>query len=236
MGELEVLDQIADQIILWLSNEMLLRLLLACVCGAIIGGERTKRLKEAGVRTHVLVCFTAALLMLVSKYGFGDPHGENGDSRIASQVVNGISFLCAGVIFKNGSVIKGLTTAAGIWATAAVGLALGSGMYGIGIISTAIIMLLQITMHHFLFRRDTLIFQKVIITVASSKDFEEKLKWFIEKLDGGMEYSQVSMKQSGVTTYNIKVWMKKDIEYKEEWQVFMNANPEICKIDYALLV
>lgn len=231
MGVLEVVDQI----ILWLSNGMLLRLLLACVCGAIIGGERTKRLKEAGVRTHVLVCFTAALLMLVSKYGFMDTYGESGDSRIASQVVNGISFLCAGVIFKNGSVIKGLTTAAGIWATAAVGLAFGSGMYSIGIISTALIMLLQITMYHFLLHRDTLVFQKVTITVINAKDFEEKLNWFVEKLGGRMEYSQVSMKRSGVTTYKIKVWMKKDTEYKEEWQIFMNANSEISKIDYALI-
>jgi pyridoxine 5'-phosphate synthase PdxJ len=97
------------------------------------------RLKEAGIRTHIIVCVTAALIMLVSKYGFADLNQTTGletlgskgadPARVAAQAVSGISFLCAGVIFKVGSSIKGLTTAAGIWMTAGIGLAVGAGMY-----------------------------------------------------------------------------------------------------------
>ena len=96
-----------------------LRLVLAFIVGGLVGMERSHRFKEAGIRTHILVCITAALLMLVSKYGFADLAGPAGEallgtkgadsSRIASQVVSGISFLCAGVIFKVGSNIRGLT-------------------------------------------------------------------------------------------------------------------------------
>ena len=119
--------------------ELLLRILVSAVCGACIGVERSRRLKEAGMRTHVIVCCTAALMMVVSKYGFADLtsasgaafHGTRGadPARIAAQVVSGVSFLGAGAIFKSGNSIRGLTTAAGIWATAGVGLTIGSGMY-----------------------------------------------------------------------------------------------------------
>ena len=116
----------------------LLRLVLSCICGGTVGLERTKRLKEAGIRTHCIIASAAALMMLISQYGFGGVY-ENGEfisgvrgadaARIAAQVVSGISFLGAGVIFKNGNSVKGLTTAAGIWATAGIGLAIGCGMY-----------------------------------------------------------------------------------------------------------
>lgn len=213
--------------------ELILRLLIACVCGAVIGGERTRRMKEAGVRTHVLVCCTAALLMVVSKYGFVDITGESGDSRIASQVVNGISFLCAGVIFKNGSGIKGLTTAAGIWATAAVGLALGSGMYWLGLLATGIVMALQTIMHHFIVGNDAFLCQNVTLTVHDSKDFMDELDLFIQDLEGVVEHSHVCMNRDGVTTYKMKVWIKKNIEIKEEWQLFMEAHQEISVLEYA---
>ena len=112
--------------------DLCLRLVLASICGAAIGFERSRRFKEAGIRTHIIVCCAAALMMLVSKYGFADltlPDGSNfagvrgaDSARIAAQVVSGISFLCAGVIFKNAGTVKGLTTAAGIWVTAGIGL------------------------------------------------------------------------------------------------------------------
>ena len=104
--------------------EFFLRILVACVCGAAIGYERSKRLKEAGIRTHIIVCCAAALTMIVSKYGFGDLVSSSGDglygtrgtdpARLAAQIISGVSFLGAGIIFRNGNSIKGLTTAAGI--------------------------------------------------------------------------------------------------------------------------
>lgn len=125
-----------------LELECFVRILMASLCGCMIGYERTRRLKEAGVRTHCVVACGAALMMVVSKYGFADIiqngvylYGSDGvdASRIASQVVTGVGFLGAGVIFRTGTSVKGLTTAAGIWATSAVGLAFGAGLYLIGL-------------------------------------------------------------------------------------------------------
>lgn len=129
--------------------DYLIRIAVACLCGGLVGLERTKRLKEAGIRTHIIVALGAALIMVVSKYGFGDVGGADA-SRIASNVITGISFLGAGVIFVRGGSVKGLTTAAGIWATAAIGLALGAGMYTVGVLCTALVILLQFSLHKLL--------------------------------------------------------------------------------------
>lgn len=129
--------------------DYLIRIIVACLCGGLVGLERTKRLKEAGIRTHIIVALGATLIMVVSKYGFGDVVGADA-SRIASNVITGISFLGAGVIFVRGGSVKGLTTAAGIWATAAIGLALGAGMYTVGVLCTVLMIVLQIFLHKFL--------------------------------------------------------------------------------------
>lgn len=129
--------------------DYLIRIAVACLCGGLVGLERTKRLKEAGIRTHIIVALGAALIMVVSKYGFGDVGGADA-SRIASNVITGISFLGAGVIFVRGGSVKGLTTAAGIWATAAIGLALGAGMYTVGVLCTIMVILLQFSLHKLL--------------------------------------------------------------------------------------
>ncbi|MEG1999508.1 MAG: MgtC/SapB family protein, partial [Bacteroidales bacterium] len=102
--------------------------------------DRTYRAKDAGFRTHILVCLGSALMMIVSQYGFNDV--TNGDtikldpSRVAAQVVSGIGFIGAGTIIFQKQIVRGLTTAAGLWATAGIGLAIGCGMYGIGIVTT----------------------------------------------------------------------------------------------------
>lgn len=123
----------------------LLSLLTAVVCGAAIGVERTLRQKEAGIRTHIIVALGSALIMVVSKYGFADIPDFD-PARLAAQVVSGISFLGAGIIVYKGSV-KGLTTAAGVWTTAGIGLAAGAEMYGIAIYSTIILLVVQIAIH-----------------------------------------------------------------------------------------
>ena len=109
---------------------MIIRIIVACVCGAAIGYERSIRQKDAGIRTHIIVALGAALMMIVSKYGFFDVIVNDSvqvdASRIASTITTGISFLGAGVIFVRNASIKGLTTAAGIWATAGVGIAIGA--------------------------------------------------------------------------------------------------------------
>lgn len=107
-------------------------LALAFVLSAAIGLEREIRQKSAGLRTHTLVGFAAALVMLVSKYGFGDVLGEHivlDPSRVAAQIVSGIGFIGAGLIFVRQDAVRRLTTAATIWLTAAVGMAAGAGLW-----------------------------------------------------------------------------------------------------------
>ncbi|MCO5261105.1 MAG: MgtC/SapB family protein [Crocinitomicaceae bacterium] len=115
-------------------NEILIRLVLASVFGALIGLERERKNWAAGLRTHMMVSVGSCLIMLVSSFGFSDilgtAHVELDPSRIAAQVVSGIGFIGAGtILFQKQGTIRGLTTAAGLWTVAAIGLATGGGMY-----------------------------------------------------------------------------------------------------------
>ena len=112
--------------------EFLIRMIIACFMGYVIGYERKNRDKSAGMRTHAIVCLGAALIMIVSKYGFKDIPDYDA-SRVAAQIVSGVGFLGAGIIFVRNNTVSGLTTAAGIWTTAGVGMAIGAGIYFIGI-------------------------------------------------------------------------------------------------------
>ena len=113
--------------------EMVLRLALAGVLGGVIGAEREYRGKVAGTRTHLLVALGSALMLLVSRYGFSDP-GDSG--RVAAQIVSGIGFIGAGAIMVDRQSVHGLTTAAGIWVAAGIGMATAAGLYGLAIATT----------------------------------------------------------------------------------------------------
>lgn len=117
--------------------EFVLRLVTAGLLGGIIGWDREYRAKEAGLRTHFLVALGSALIMIVSQYGFSDVVGKEGigldPSRVAAQVVSGIGFIGAGTILIQKQFVRGLTTAAGLWATSGIGLAVGGGMYWVGV-------------------------------------------------------------------------------------------------------
>lgn len=124
---------------------LILRIVSAALLGGIIGLEREYRAKEAGFRTHFLVGLGSSLFMVVSQYGFEhilatQPNVSLDPSRIASQVVSGIGFIGAGTIIFQKQVIRGLTTAAGLWATAAIGLACGASMYVIAVASTIMVL------------------------------------------------------------------------------------------------
>ncbi len=116
----------------------LISILIAVVLGFAIGFERKLRFKEAGIRTHTVVCVGSALIMVVSKYGFVDIN-EYDASRVAAQIVSGIGFLGAGIIIYRKHEIHGLTTAAGVWATSGVGMAAGAGLYIVAAGATVII-------------------------------------------------------------------------------------------------
>lgn len=163
-----------------------LRVLLSAFCGALIGLERERRYKNAGLRTHIIVAISAAILMIVSKYGFldivstPDVRLTSDGGRIAAGVIQSIGFLCAGVIFVRKESIIGLTTAAGLWATVGIGLCFGSGMYLLGISATLILVLVNILLriHH-----QRIAFQTIITVTShvskhnmSLSQFEEELK------------------------------------------------------------
>lgn len=139
---------------LWIQTTFIffLRLLLACICGGAIGIERQQRIKVAGTRTHMVVALAAALMMIVSKYGFLDVMELSGVSwdvsRVAAGIITGIGILGGGIIFigRQGNV-SGITTAVGIWATLGIGMALGAGMYTMGIGTTVIMLFIQWVLH-----------------------------------------------------------------------------------------
>ncbi|MBI2963417.1 MAG: MgtC/SapB family protein [Deltaproteobacteria bacterium] len=118
---------------------MLLRLFVAAVLGAVIGYERESAGKPAGVRTHGMVSLGAALFTLVSLYGFG---GASDPARVAAQVVTGIGFLGAGAILHQRDLVHGLTTAASLWVTAAIGVSVGAGMELMSIATAILVFLL----------------------------------------------------------------------------------------------
>ena len=123
----------------------LLNVLVAVVLGFAIGYERKLRYKEAGIRTHTIVCAGSALIMVVSKYGFGDEQADA--ARVAAQIVAGVGFLGAGIIVYRKHEVHGLTTAAGVWATAGVGMAAGAGLYIITAGATVILIGVQCIFH-----------------------------------------------------------------------------------------
>ncbi|QIL50000.1 magnesium transporter [Weissella coleopterorum] len=136
--------------------DFIIKLLLAVILGIFIGLERQTRFKSAGVRTHALVSLGGALVMIISKYGFMNILNLNNialdPSRIAAQVVSGIGFLGAGLIIVKGDKflsVSGLTTAAGVWVTSGIGMAVGADMYSLAIGGTIIIIIMQLILYKF---------------------------------------------------------------------------------------
>lgn len=201
--------------------EFFIRILVACICGACIGFERTKRLKEAGVRTHIIVCCAAAMTMIVSKYGFADlvssagkdlfgTHGVD-PARLAAQIISGISFLGAGIIFRNGGSVRGLTTAAGIWATAGIGLAVGAGMYVIGLVGTLIVAVIQIIMHKFTIGADSLQTGQINCTVNDPAVFRKAFDEYVARQKIQIIANKITHHEDGSVSYEFSLRMHADM-------------------------
>lgn len=173
--------------------DYIIRLLLAAVLGGVIGLEREYHAKEAGFRTHVLVAVGSALFMLISQYGFDAFLGVKSvsfdPSRIASQVVTGIGFIGAGTIIFQKKFIRGLTTAAGIWVTGAIGLACGCGMYFIAAVTTAIVILVLSIINYF-FKKLT--FRHISIVFSCSEQTQ------IEKILNNLKTDNIVIKECSI--------------------------------------
>ncbi len=123
------------------------RIILAGLCGASIGYERQQHFKLVGIKTHAIISISAALMMVISKYGFNDVLGKEGlncdVSRVAAGIITGIGIMGGGIVVGKHGNVSGITTASGVWATIGIGMAIGSGMYIIGIASTVVILIIQ---------------------------------------------------------------------------------------------
>ncbi len=164
------------------------RIFVAGLCGFAIGYERKNRAKGAGIRTHFIVAASAALMMIISIYGFG---GVGDPSRMAAQIVSGVGFLGAGMIFVQKQTVTGLTTAAGIWATSGVGMAIGAGMYFVGIFFTILLILAQLFMHSHISWLQTAKTKNIFVYGVEDENFKENSIKQLEKY--GMTVSKVNV-------------------------------------------
>ena len=164
-----------------LTLELIIRLVLAGLLGGIIGYERETRAKGAGIRTHFLVALASALFMLVSQYGFEGTDRFDA-ARIAAQVVSSIGFIGAGIIIFQKNSVRGLTTAAGLWVTSAIGLSVASGMYTLALVTTALVLICLETMHFYTVKGG----DRVHNVTLSSPD-EKALTEAMRQLEGRIE-------------------------------------------------
>lgn len=210
------------------TNELIMRLALATIAGLLIGIERQTRSKSAGLRTHAIVSLGAALMMIISQYGFATilktPNVDLDPSRIAAQIVSGISFLGAGMIIirrPDFNVIGGLTTAAGIWATAGVGMAIGAGLYEVGYAATLIIVVLQLAFHYFNdFNLRHSFSVKIFLTTI---DDVQKLRDYLN--DKGLTSKVSGLKKSDVGyTVNLSLTSPRKYELEDVGHILANTD------------
>lgn len=214
--------------------EFFVRIIVAGILGGIIGLERTKRQKDAGIRTHCIIAVASAVFMILSKYAFLDMAavssvvGSKGvdPSRIASQVVTGISFLGAGVIFKNEKLsVKGLTTAAGVWGTAAIGMAVGSGLYWVGVLTTIAFALIQWFFHRFPIGNDFYVDQKLFIKMEEDSSLINEIENMISSNDGEVICSATT-RQDGYVMLDLTIRIEQRISFDQSI-AFMQSHEKV---------
>lgn len=199
-----VVRGLTDPMFLLCEAELLLRVGLACILGWLIGNERKNRNKSAGTRTHAIVAFGSALAMVVSKYGFQDMPDYDA-ARVAAQVVSGVGFLGAGIIFVRHNLVNGLTTAAGLWATASVGLAMGSGLYVVGIAAAVLLILMQTITHRVAYLAKVASSGVIRLTLVQEADAVKNMRIYLE--------------DSRVDVASVKIHKNKKEEVKLEFEV-----------------
>jgi len=210
--------------------EYLLRILCAVICGVLVGYERDSHMKMAGIRTHSIVALTAAIMMIISKYGFFDVLTSTSirldPSRVASGVVTGIGFLGAGVIFTKKQNITGLTTAAGIWAVVGIGMAFGAGMYFVGVISTLSIIVLHTAFHrNYRWLRNPVV-AEVVMQITEEGDVAEIVKEFTKEKH--VTIANISIVRIKENTLEIKLALRVSENHDvEEMIEILRKNPHI---------
>lgn len=203
---------------------LLFNLALAAFLGFAIGFERKVRAKEAGIRTHTIVCIGSALMMVISKNAFG----EGADSaRVAAQIVAGIGFLGAGIIVYKKNEVHGLTTAAGVWTTAGVGMACGGGLYIVATGATVLLIFVQWLLH-----RNCRIFRHkkfFVIRIVFKQKADEREK--VKHIFGTDKYNSLIMERQGDDRI-YKAKLHTDVEYSSaQLDEIMKDNPFIISLE-----
>ena len=199
---------------------LLLRIVLSAFVGYFIGYERKNREKNAGMRTHAMGCMGAALIMIVSKYSFRDIPDYDA-SRVAAQIVSGVGFLGAGIIFIRNNTVSGLTTAAGIWATAGVGMAIGAGSCLLGICSGVLIVITQMILH--------------MTSVLTAEPYRGFLKITTEDYEKVVNELRDLFRRERIREVNVKITKNKaKDETKVEFDLLFPAQYEKNQLVYEL--
>ena len=203
---------------------LLLDLLLSVLLGFVIGYERKLRSKEAGIRTHTIVCFGAALMMVISKHAFD---GSADSARVAAQIVSGVGFLGAGMIVYRQHEVHGLTTAAGVWATAGIGMACGADQYILAAGATLILVFVQAILH--LPLRPLVQKKSYSVRIVFIQKTDENLK--IKELFGTDRFNKlVITRENGQIIYSATLTTEK--EFSSSWlNRLMEENPFIRSVE-----
>lgn len=197
-----------------LELELVLRVLYACILGSVIGIERSRKHKAAGVRTYIIVAIGAAIFTIVSKYGFLSIAAEKTRvdvSRVAHTIVTGVGFLGAGIIISKGDKIQGLTTAAGVWVMAAIGIACGTGMYIPAAFATLMILLTQTIMREWT-SFEQVKYGKIMVQLDDSVETVKEFKNFLERK--GIVICKTNIKQQEdqmMYTFKVRVPENADV-------------------------
>jgi len=204
-----------------ISWSYVLELVIACSCGFFIGLERTMRMKSAGVRTHCLLAAGACLLTILSKNCFVTEAHAADPARIAAQIIASVGFLGAGVIFREGDVLKGLSTAAGLWATAAVGMSIGADEIGLGLVLTVIILIVQYVFHFFPLGFDAYSENEIVITVEQDPVVEGEIRKIIKENNVKIKGRTLS-KEGGVIVEEYRLVYKYNTDIKPQVEALID--------------
>ena len=189
--------------------EVIIRIVYACLLGLVIGLERSKKHKSAGLRTYILVAIGATIFTIVSKYGFLTIAAEKTRvdvSRVAHTIVTGVGFLGAGIISAKGDKVQGITTAAGIWATAAIGIACGSGMYIAAGVTAGLILIIQALLREWApVGHEKL--GKIVVCLNDREDSLQEFKQFLNRMDIVIYGTKIKLQDDNTMMYTFTVRM-----------------------------
>lgn len=200
--------------------DIFFKLFLSCLLGGIIGYQREHFNRPAGLRTHILVCVGSALVMVTSEYIFQAYRGLTTSldpARLGAQVISGIGFLGAGTILREGSNIKGLTSAAALWAVSCIGIAVGAGFYFGGICAAVLVYI-------------TLLLSKDLDVVMAPKSSLKRLKIVVKNVPGIIGHIESSLYENGISIKYIKLLNSAGKDYLELQISIKNSNIEREKV------